>query len=179
MGLDITDALGRGNGMGVDGDNRALTSAVSRGAVEDISQVNGLAFAWTSVPFAGGAGDTVLLIQNTGDRNLHVTEVIINNGAIASRYDVILITVDDFTAAGTAVVGVNLNNSSANVAEASAFADETANTGGNAIATAFLPVDSDKTINLLGTVVSKNTYIAVDATEAVSEMSVTIKGYFK
>jgi hypothetical protein len=78
------------------------------------------------------ASDTLLLLRNDSASPLVIDQIIVTNGNVASRYEGHIITAA-FTAAGTAVVPLNLNTGAASTAHVTCIADETGNTQGTVI----------------------------------------------
>ena len=95
--------------------------------------LKGNAYAWNALTADLIAADTALIVCNESKTKL----LVIHNCYIACD----LATFVDFhlahpgTWAGTAVTGVNLNRGSNNIAEATAYADETGHTQGDIILT--------------------------------------------
>lgn len=125
--MDIT---GDGRTLEIDEERRAKVDARSDflKAVDE-----GDAFVWTIESYDFSAADTVLCVRNdNSSKKLHITKVIVESDATKSEVEIHRITAA-FTAAGTAVTGVNLNGSSAKTAEATAKATETGNTQGSVV----------------------------------------------
>lgn len=174
----IEDGTGTGSRAEVDKANHLVVKAITEREIEHESQERGAAYNWSSDIVSVDAADTVLLIKNTSDKNLHIERIHISNGSTASEYTVHTPTTE-VTPAGGAVVGTNLNTGSSNVADADAKSDETNNSQGNVIFTRWLAVDRNTTIETNGLILAKNKSIAVDVVEIVTETAVTIKGFYE
>ncbi len=180
MRLDGTDPSGAGiNEQKVNNEGQALTFATTQSELEHESEENGAGYVWASdiVDVAAGNG-TVLLVKNTSDTHLHIDNIHISNGAIASEYTIHLPTVE-VTPAGTAVTGVNLNTTSSNVADAIAKSKETDNAQGNVIGTVWLAVDRDRNFLTPGLIIGKNKSIAIDVVVDTAESAVEITGHYE
>ena len=171
-----------GTAMKVTEDGGGKVRAIVELEIEHASQINQDAYMWTSVPYSTSANDTILALRNDSKTlTLHMTEVHINTGSVASVYKEHLITTA-YTAAGTAVVGVNMNTAASNkLADTTAVADETGNTiaVANIIRYVNLPVDGQEKIDLRGIDLTGDTAIAVDIVAAsAAEASVTFVGHY-
>lgn len=163
-------------------ENKLQTRAVQISALHEAC-LNGDAYAWNAISADIDGGDTALLVRNDSSTRYLVVEKLYVYSDVATSIDVHVIGTSTFTAAGTAVTGVNLNPSSGNVADATAFADETGNTQGSIIltlATAELTthqegIDYDfKGGVILGT----NDCIGVDIVADSAAFECSIIGYF-
>jgi len=173
----IEDGKGSGRRAAVDSGNRLIVKAITEPEIEEASE-DGQAYVWSTDLVSIDAADTVLLVKNTSDTNLHIEAISISNGSTASEFTLHLPTTD-VTVAGGTVTGVNLNTGSANVADASAASDETGNAQGDVIGTVFLAVDRDRTIRTPGLILAKNKSIAVDVVATVTEAACSIVGHYE
>jgi len=126
----IEDGKGTGSKLAVI-DSQAdvlTTSAIHQAAIR------GDAFAWNSVSENLAAGDTALCVRNLSQDRLLVINRIYVYSDIATAIDVHIQT-SSATFGGTAVVGVNLNTSSAEVADANAATNDDTVTIGTIIFT--------------------------------------------
>ncbi len=166
-------------GMKVTSDGEGEVRAIVEQEIEHVSQIEGRAYIWTSLPYSSAAGDTILAVTNTStSRILHPTHMHINNGATATAYQIHLITAA-YTSAGTEVVGVKMNTASPHDAEAEGYADETGNSQGTIISTVYMPVDSCRIVDFRGIDLGQGTAIAIDVVEnAISEVSVSLFGHY-
>ena len=174
----IEDGKGTGNRAEVNKENQLIIKAISESELEYESEVNGLAYSWSSgiVDVAAG-NDTVLLVKNLSDKPLHILSISIANGSTASAYTIHLPTTE-VTPTGTAIVGTNLNTASSNVADALAKSLETDNTQGTVIGTVWLAVDRSIIIPTEGVILGKNKSVGVDVIADTSESAVTIVGHY-
>lgn len=174
-----TDPKGSGvNEQKVNSKGEALAFAVVEDELEAVSEKDGLAFNWSSGSVDVDGTDTVLLLKNTSDKNLHIESISIANGSVASEYTIHLPTTE-VTVTGVTVTGTNLNTASSNVADASAASDETNNSQGDIVFTRFLAVDSESKINTRGLILGKNKSVAIDVVADTSESAVTIRGFYE
>jgi len=178
MAFQIEDGKGSGKRAEVNKENQLIVKAVTIANLEHESEENGKAYNWSSKIVNVAALGTILLVKNTSDTPLHVEDISIANGSLASAYTIHLPTTE-VTVTGVTVTGTNLNTASSNVADASAASDETDNTQGNIIAIEFMAVDADVDINTAGLILGKNKSVAVDVTENTTESSVTIIGHYE
>lgn len=164
------------NEAGVDAEGLLTVKSIVQSALEHEAE-NGQAYNWSSGTVDVDATDTVLLVKNTSDKELHVETIDIANGSVASEYTVHVPTAA-VTPAGTTVTGTNLNTGSSAVAEADAKSDETANSQGNILYTVFLGADSNIVLLTAGLILAKNKSVAVDVVAETSESAVTIQGHY-
>jgi len=144
---------------------------------------DGDAYSWTNATYDPDAHDTILGVENDSvARDLVIERAWVNTDA-AGQF--VVHTSSGVTMAGTAVVGVNLNRGSGNVAPATAFADETGNgqqAGGytGRIMTGFLASNGLIEIDLdNGVVLPTGWNIGIDLTAAATGSVMTIWGYFR
>lgn len=160
-------------------------------AVTTASEINkavlrGDAFAWNAISADIGTTDCMLMVRNLSPNRLLVINRIYAWADVAGAYDIHISTnATAFSAggSGTAVVGVNLNTSSAKVADAGGYSDDAGVTQGtiintlysNELATEVNGIDfvtNDEII--LGT----NGCIGVDMIAEAAAFECTIIGYF-
>jgi hypothetical protein len=166
----------------VNKDSQLLTRAVAITALHNAS-LKGDAYSWKAVNANIDATDTALLIRNDSVTRYLVVEKLYVWSDVASAIHVHMTNKATFTATGTAVVGVNLNTASNNVAPATAIADETANTQGNIILTL---ETNETTTDIFGitydfngsVILGQNGCIAVDLVAEPAAFECTIIGYF-
>jgi len=167
------------NQMHVNTEGEATVFAVTEEELEHVSEHDGLAFNWSSGTVDIDAADTVLLVKNTSTTHeLHIETIEIDNGSVASEYDIHVPTTE-VTPTGTTVTGFNLNTARSEVAEASAKSDETNNTQGTIIATRYMSVDENTSVDVRGLILGTNKSVAVDVVANTSESAVTIIGLYK
>jgi len=118
----ITDGMGSGMKAAVNKNNQlavVTTSAFHQAAIR------GDAYAWNAVSSVIGGGDVFLTVRNLSSDRLLVINRINLWVDVPTAIDIAIQTITTaFGAAGAAVVGVNLNTSSAKVADAGAYADD-------------------------------------------------------
>ncbi len=123
--VGIKDGTGNGFLAKVNSAKQLHTRSVQISALHDAA-LRGDAFAWNGVSAAIATTDCIILVANTSSSRLLVIDHAYIRGDIASQIKVKLSDVTGLTLAGTAVTGVNLNRTSAKIADASAWVDETA-----------------------------------------------------
>jgi len=179
MGIQIEDGRGTGSRCMIDSDNRIRAYSVVEPELAYAADEKGDAYAWTSVTYDYGAGDTILLLKNTSTSKKLIIDSIIMTTDTATIAHIHMPTCG--TPTGTALTGVNLNSSSNNVAEATAKADETTNAIGVAGIVATLALEADKTNTFQAKsslVLGTNKCVAVDYVTDGTAATVTITGYF-
>ena len=178
-GFQIEDGHGTGNRAKIDGLGRLSSLSVIETEFEHESEKNGLSFTWSNVSYNYDAGDTILLVQSTSDKEFFLHEITLS-ADVSTPYVVHRIT-GATTPVGTAVTGINANSKSGNVAEAVAKGDETANsTQGDVVCHGILTSSATLRLPFEGGIILGNTdAIAVDFTDAGTNAYVTILGYYK
>ncbi len=166
------------------------TAAVEDGAISVRPQSDfqkaiedGDAYSWSALTYDMTAKDTILGVENnSATRDLYIQEIHIQSDT-ATQF--IVHTETGLTVAGTnAVVGVNMNRNTGNVAPATAFDDETGNTAADAytkrLLTGLCAADGNVILKLNGCVILPNDhFIGVDLTANAAACNVTIIGYFR
>ena len=177
MAFVLVDPLTH-DGARVDAAGALKTRSVTISELEDASVVNGLAFIWASQTYDPDMDDTILLVKNTGDKDLHIDSIWLS--CDTDTRALVHLPVAEVTPAGTAIVGVNLNTGSANVAEASAMRDETDNTQGLVVWSGEIKAAGDPYEVVFGgaLVLVKNKSVGVDYPTASAAADVTIEGHF-
>ena len=144
---------------------------------------DGDAYSWSSLTYDPDAAATILGVENnSATRNLHIQEIHFQSDTASQ---IVVHAATGATMAGTAVVGVNLNRNSGNVAPATAKADETGNGGAAAsyvdrLYTGRLAADGNIIIRVGGVIWLPNDHmIGIDLTTAATAANATIIGYFK
>lgn len=172
----IEDGKGTGNRAQVDSSNRLSVKAITEPELEQASE-DGNAYIWISQNLDIDAADTLLLVKNTSDKDLHIHHITFSSGNVATRYEVHIVTAD-ITPAGTTVTGFNMNTGSAKVADAISKSDETANTQGTVIYDITLLATTNLTLFTLGIILAKNISIGVDQVTESTSGNITIVGHF-
>jgi len=175
--LMIEDGKGTGTRAEVNIENQLVVSAITSTELEHESESNGQAYSWTTDSIDIDAGDTVLLIKNTSDTNLHIDTITMSGKGVASW--VVHLPTSEVTLAGNTITGVNLNTSSSNVADAGARSDETNNVQGNILYSIHILSSDVVTVNLDGLILGKNKSIGVDQTENLERASATFRGHYQ
>lgn len=141
---------------------------------------NGDAFIWVMEQYDYTALDTALLVRNDhSTKKLHIAEVRVQQGAGEVEVEIHVPTAA-FTAAGTAVVGTNLNRESNKIAEATAIADETGNTQGTVIQRLHTLNGAEKVLDFKGALkLGHDQAIGIDLETGADWCLASITGYFK
>ena len=137
MGFQLESGAGNGASQVVTDDGRANVSSRSTSRFYFQSRVGNRAYSWTSATYNYDAGDTILLVKNTNTSNALVIHSITFSGDTTSLWHVHKPT-SEVTVAGTTVTGVNLNGAFGSAALAEAAADETGNTQGDILYSAYV-----------------------------------------
>jgi hypothetical protein len=139
----------------------------------------GNAYIWATEPLSIDVTDTALLVRNDHQtKNLHIEKIAIHS-FVETEIEIHVPTAA-FTPTGTAVVGECLNRDDDNTALATAKADETANTQGDVIERIRVKSDTDYTVDFGGALIlGYSQSVAVDTTEASTELQVSIWAFFK
>lgn len=144
---------------------------------------DGDAYRITALSADIDAGDTVLLVKNTGTRNFRVSKIIINGGNAASLYDIHFQDTATTAPAGTAVVPVAMNGRKDNGAGATDLnckADETGySSQGTILEEAAVPAATRVEIDMDDFVLGTNQAVAVDQVTESTSGGATLVGYFE
>ena len=177
MSIQIEDGAGTGNRAKVSNTGLLEVEAVIITEFEAISEENGASFIWSSDAVNIDANDTVLLVKNTSATALHITQIRISTST-TSEFTIHMPTTA-VTVTGTTVTGVLINTTKTGAADASAASNETNNSQGNVIGTAFLLANTTDALDFEGVVLAKNKSIAVDQVADTALAAVSIYGYYK
>jgi hypothetical protein len=171
-----------GTPVNVNADGQALTYSIALSPLHAAS-MKGDAYSWNAVSADIDTGDTALLVRNDSDTRYLIIHKVYCWADVAASFDVHTTDGAVFTAAGTAVTGVNLNRANTRVADATAFGDESANTQGNILIT--LRSNELETDQFAvgydfegGLILGKNGVVAVDIIGESAAYECTIIGYF-
>jgi hypothetical protein len=148
--MQIEDGMGSGYRLRVNDHNMARVYAMVESEISHMSENHGKSFSWQHY-YNYAAGDTILWLRNDSQtENLIIDEFVFCSDAVTQ---IIVHFPEDTTQAGTAVTGVNMNRKSGNVAAATAIGDETGNTQGEILGSAFIPANMAANFKLQGAVV--------------------------
>ena len=181
----IEDGKGTGRKALVTLDNRLGVSAVGEAKITHESKENFGSFSWTAVSEDLAAGGTALWVANTSTtKQLHITGIYCW-ADVPTQFKVHC-PAYPATPAGTAVVGNNLNRTSGILAEALAYANESANTF--AAANVILTLRNNETTgdefgvfhDFSGALIlGYHNAVAVDVIADSAAFECTILGYFE
>uniref|UniRef100_A0A6M3JBH8 Uncharacterized protein n=1 Tax=viral metagenome TaxID=1070528 RepID=A0A6M3JBH8_9ZZZZ len=168
----------QGYRMDVGKDGRAFTDSVSKSRLSQVSKDSGKSFSWTYARSTMNASKTVLLIQNDStSEDLCIDKVRVSADMIT---EVAICSPVHATFAGDSISAVNLNRASNVSADATAYANETANTQANNILKEFLQAGIASEFNLDGAArLDYHHTIAIIFAEDVGKCSVTIFAHFE
>jgi hypothetical protein len=163
-------------------DDRLLTFAATDSEFEHVSEEESLSFTWASAQVNIDAADTIIMVRNVSDDLLLHIEDVDFGANVAAQFQVHLIK-GSAALAGTAIVGVCLNQAKAKLAAtfAEAKGDETTNgTQGSIIWAGAVAADTNKNIHYGGAIIlAPGDAIGIDVVEEPAETNATISGYFK
>lgn len=169
MSLDLPTVNSRG---------QALIKATTEPEIVRVARTTGEAYAWNSQAIDIGTGDTLLSIRNDSPKkDLVIDRFIFNGGTVALRYEVFKI-VEDYTAAGTAILGVALGPRGGSP-DATSFSDETG--VGQVAANVFMEVSVGITVSIevkCGLVLGGGEAIGIDQIGEGTVADVVAFGYF-
>ncbi len=177
MATKIEDGLGSGREASV---NPANELNVTIGTAFERASRRGDAYLWFTSDANLADADTVLMIRNdSSTQDLVIDSVeILNGDATTCIYDFHIVTAQ-YTAAGTAIVGTNMNTNFANTASVTAIHDETGNTQGTVIKEYIaLLADTYYDFTDMGIILKEGTSFGVDQITASDSGAVSIKAYF-
>ena len=178
MATQILDGSGAGNVAAVDVKNRLLTFSVVESELHDAAEI-GQAYTWASDTYDPDQDDTILMLKNTGDNPLHITDMWIHSDTDTRA--LVHLPTSEVTMAGTSIIGVNLNTGRNDVADADARRDETGNTLGTLIwSTEIYAIGDAAHIHWGGALIlAKNKAVGVDFTVAAAAADVVFWGFFE
>jgi hypothetical protein len=179
MALLIEDGHGSGSKMAV---TKGAASVTTMSAIAKAT-LRGDAYAWNSVSADINTTDILISVRNLSQDRLLVVNRIYAWVDVPAQLTIHITTSATAYATGTAVVGVNLNTSSAKVADAGAYTDDDGVSQGSIIATLhtneatadIFPIDfPTNDCIILGT----NGIISVDCIGELAAFEATIIGYY-
>jgi hypothetical protein len=177
-GVVITGGDGKGIDLHVTEEHQAKVVAEVHPEISHHSRVSENAYSWTNATYNYTAADTILAVKNTSaTKNLYITKIEASSDA-TTNVQVHIITAS-YTDAGTAVTGVNMNANSTNVADATAYGDETGNTQGNIVAHKVALANTTAEFNFDGALIlGRNQAVGVDFVTVGAACYVTIYGFY-
>lgn len=176
----FTDGAGGEHSAGVSKDLKGqVLAAIDKGIAA--ASLRGDAYAWCSVTYDQTADDTILIVRNNDPDRLLVIDRAWMWTDVAGKW-VLHCPATGLTIDGTAVVGVNLNKSSARVAKATATTNETTNAVVAIVANVYTPDGSalqGTTVELNGAVVlGYDQSFALDCAAAAADTLAWVWGYY-
>ena len=143
---------------------------------------DGDAYRLTGLSADIDAGDTVLLVKNTGTRVFKVAQIIINGGNATSLYDIHFLDTASTAPAGTAVLAVPLNGRKDNGYGTTALIaknDETGYTQGTILEEAAVLATTRVVVDMHDMALGNNQAIAIDQITESTAGGVTVVGFFE
>jgi len=177
--MEITNAVGDKTGAKVDKSNRLHTLSVSETEFLSINENEKQAYTWNFPRYDYAAGDTVMWLRNDSDSNLHIHHIFLYSDTAT---DILLHKPVNATPAGTVITPCNINFTSANIAEATAYQDETNNSTGDILQTEY--IGANGVISILKEegyeiILGKNDVVALDLVTEGTGTFGHIVGFFK
>jgi len=172
----IRDGTGKGFLAQVTSENKLRCYATDESEISFESETNERGYTWTTAYNYTG-NDTILWLRNDSTTLSLIIDLMLIASDTATR--VIVHAPDNVTPSGTVVTGVNLNRSSNQIAEATAYSNEINNVQANIIANALIPANVTAQLPVNGAVILKYLdCIAIDFVTTGSLGMATIRGYY-
>jgi len=152
-----------GNFANVTDENKLSVDGVMEPEFLHYNDGKATAYVWDFPSgYTAANSDTIMFIRNNSDSTLHIHHIYV---FCSSASTLTLHTPANPTASGTEVTGRNLNLTSGNVAEASAYQDEEGNSPGNTLHTEYIAANSPLTLlkeDGYEIILGKNDCLAID-----------------
>jgi len=174
----IRDGQGHGSLAGVDSENRLKTYSTIETEISHESEVNKRVYTW-SHSYNSGANDTILWLKNTSTtKNLIIEKIVLSSDT--TTHFIIHFPSTTASPTGTAITGTNINRSSNNSAEATAYGDETGNTRGVVMAQGIILNNTPAIMPIDGSIIlGVNDEIGIDFVSATTALGMaTIRAYY-
>ena len=155
-----------------------LIRAIAQEQVAHESQL-GLAFTWVSLNADINIGDTALIVRNTSDEFLVMTEITGFPANVSCDYSINVGNSTTAFSGGTAVVAANLNQLFPNKTfDYDAHTDETAIADGTLVDGLWVSTVQSNTKSLAGIILGKNDFIQVNQETESTSGRIILKGFF-
>ncbi len=174
----IEDGKGSGKKAEVNAENQLVNRSITETELEHASGKNGTAYSWVSADSDIDIGDTRLYIRNDGTVPLVLDRATFLPADIICDWSINLGKATT-TPTGTVVTGVNLNTASGNIADATAFDDETAVADGDPIDYVHTETQSTVTHSLDGIIIGKDHYVQINQETESTTGRVVVIGHFE
>ena len=161
----------------VNEENELLVRAITETELEHSSAKNGQAYSWVSLDSDIDAGDTRLFIKNNNSTPLVLDRITILPSNVACDWS-INIGKETTTPTGVSLTGVNLSQSG-NIAEATAYDDETAVADGSPIDWVHSETTATIQHNLDGVILRKGHYLQINQETESTSGRVVVIGHFE
>lgn len=155
-----------------------LVRAISQQQIAHESEL-GLAFSWVSLNADINIGDTILIIRNTSDEFLVMTEITGMPANVSCDYSINLGNATTTFTGGSAVVARNLNQQFVNkVFDYDAHTDEESVADGNQVDGIWVSAVESNTKPLSGIILGKNDFIQINQETESTSGRIILKGFF-
>jgi len=155
-----------------------LVRAVSQEQIEHESEL-GLAFSWVSLNADINIGDTVLIVRNTSDLFLIMTEITVFPANVTCDYSINRGNATTAFTGGSAIVATNLNGKFLNQTfDYDAHTDEESVADGTQVDGIWCSIVESKTKSLAGNILIKNDFIQVNQETESTSGRIILKGFF-
>lgn len=176
--MKIEDGRGRGFSATVNPEQELVVRAVSEPEIEHASFITGSAYSWFSGNRDIDAGDTMLMVKNTGDTPLILDRAYLTGSNVICTWSV-RIGSSTTDPSGTSITPVNLNEGfAAQPAEAVAFADETALPDGALLGEFVTSVQVTSEANFAGVILGKGHYIQFNQDTESTSGSISLVAHY-
>ena len=139
----------------------------------------GLAFTWVSANADIDAGDTILIIRNTSDQFLVLSDITAMPANVACEYSINFGNSTTAFAGGSAVTALNMNRGFASKSfDYDAHTDETAISDGTQGDGIWCPADRSISEDLHGFILGKYDFIQVNQETESTSGRIIVKGFF-
>lgn len=158
--------------------NEQIVRSVSQEQIQHESEL-GTSFTWVSANADINAGDTILIVRNTSDSFLVMTELIAHPGNILCDYSINLGNATTAFTGGSAVTQVNLNRTTSNKTfDHDAHTDEESVADGTDSGHLWVSTVESNSLSLAGIILGKNDFIQINQETESTLGRVVLKGFF-
>lgn len=155
-----------------------LVRAISQEQIAHESEL-GLAFSWISANADINIGDTVLIVRNTSDEFLVMSEITAMPANVTCEYSINTGNATTTFSGGSAVVAINLNRQfSTQVFDYDAHTDEESVADGDLVDGIWCSIVESNTKSLAGIILGKNDFIQINQETESTSGRIIVKGFF-
>lgn len=178
MPIMIEDGKGRGFKVEINSAQEMVVRAIQEAEIEHASDEGG-AYTWHAPIRDLVAGETMLFVKNLASIPLHLNRLVFAGSNVICQWNIGIGSATT-TPAGSAVVGVNMNQIfSTKLADATAFTDETAVADATVMFHVWTPITNTVDFNLTGIILGQNHYIQINQITESSTGSLTLVGHYE